>query len=126
MRNQRTDSGAYNRPAQVQAPATRVPSPTGGDTSSGWTTVRSPMVHLAPMASFNAARSLHRGLKFAQLWPSASHWAEFRYASDVAIDATMTLLVNNRRYQIIGAMDIELEHVTTIVALEEWQAQGSK
>ncbi len=126
MRNQRTDSGAYNRPAQIQAPATPVLSPTGGNSTSGqWTTVRSPMIHIAPMSAFNAARSLHRGLQFAQLYPTASHWAELRYASDVTIDASMTLLVNGRRFQILGALDVEMEHITTILALAEWQAKGS-
>lgn len=125
MRNQRTDSGAYNRPAQVQAPVARVSDGMGGNSASGWTTVRSPMIHLAPISAGNPARSLRRGLKFAQQFPSATHWAEMRYSS-TTIDATMTLLVSSRRYQIIGAMDVELEHVTTILALEEWQAQGSK
>lgn len=127
MRNQRTDSGIYNRPAQIQAPATLVVSPTGGNSASGqWTTVRSPMIHIAPMSAYNAARSLRRGLHFAQQYPTASYWAEMRYASDVAIDATMTLLVDGRRYQILGALDVELEHVSTILALQEWQAEGSK
>ena len=124
MRNQRTDSGKYNRPAQIQAPATRVDDGQGGNSAANtWTTVRSPMLLLS---SAQAGRGLRRAFQFGQLYPTASHWAEFRYANDVAINATMTLLIDGRRFQILGAIDLDLEHVTTVLPLIEYQAQGSK
>lgn len=124
MRTQRTDSGSYNRPAQLQAPAAYVDDGQGGNLNANvWTTVRSPMIQLESRA---IGRGLHRTYQYAQLYPDADHWAEMRYASDVAIDARMSLLVDGRRFQIIGAIDINLEHVTTLLALVEYQAQGSR
>jgi hypothetical protein len=124
MRNQRTDSGSYNRPAQIQAPAAYVDNGSGGNSNAGqWITVRSPMIHLQ---SGNFGRGTRRSFQFGQLYPTASHWAEMRYANDVAIDATMTLFVDGRRFQILGALDMDVEHTTTMLALVEWQAQGSK
>lgn len=124
MRNNRTDSGAYNRPAQIQAPLARVDDGQGGNANANqWTTVREPMIHLyaAP-----GGRGLRRLYQYAQLYPTASHWAEFRYANDQAIDATMTMLIDGRRFQILGAIDMDLEHVTTVLPLVEYQAQGSR
>jgi len=124
MRNQRTDSGSYNRPAAIQAPAARTDDGQGGNSAANsWTTVRSPMICLQ---SGNFGRGLRRAFQYGQLYPTASHWAEMRYSNDVAIDATMELLVDNRHFQILGALDVELEHVTTILALVEYQAGGSK
>lgn len=122
MRNQRTDAGSYNRPAQIQARGPRMDDGQGGAPAS-WVTVRSPFIHLQ---SGNFARGSHRSYQFSQLYPTASHWAEFRYANDTTIDATMTLLVDGRRFQILGAMDMDLEHVITVLGLEEYQAKGSK
>lgn len=81
------------------------------------------MIHLQ---SGNFGRGLRRSFQYGQLYPTASHWAEMRYANDAAIDATMTLLENGQRYQILGAIDAEEEHVTTVLALIKYQAQGSK
>lgn len=81
------------------------------------------MIHLQ---AGNFGRGLSRPFQYGQLYPNASHWAEMRYADDVAIDATMTLLVDGRRYQILGARDMDLEHVTTVLALIEYQSEGSK
>lgn len=127
MRNTRTDSGSYNRPAQIQAPLARVDDGQGGNTNANqWTTVRGAnpplMIHLL---SGNFGRGLHRAYQYGQLYPTASHWAECRYANDVEIDASMTLVENNQRYQILGAIDVEMEHVTTILALIKYQARGS-
>ena len=117
------DVGKYNRPGQIQAPATRVDDGQGGNSAAGsWTTVRSPMILLQ---SGNFGRGLHRSFQYGQLYPEASHWAEFLYASDVAINATMTLLVDSRRFQILGAIDLNLSHVITLLALVEYQAKGS-
>lgn len=125
MRTQRTDSGAYNRPAQIQAPASYVDNGQGGNANAGqWTTVRSPMIFLT--ASSNVRYVFHRLYQYSQLYPDASHFALMRYASDVAIDATHQLVVSGRTYQIIGAEDVNLEHVTTMLALLENQAQGSR
>jgi hypothetical protein len=123
MRNQRTDSGSYNRPAQIQARAAYADDGQGGNANANsWTTVRSPMIHLQ---SGNFGRGTKRSYQFGQLYPTASHWAEMRYSHDQDIDATMTLLVDNRRFQILGAIDVELEHVTTMLALVEYKAQGA-
>ena len=83
------------------------------------------MMHLS---SGNAGRGARRRFQYGQLFPTASHWAEFRYAHDVAIDATMTLLdtATSQRYQILGAIDQDEEHIITIVALIKWQAKGSQ
>lgn len=117
------DAGKYNRPAHIQAPAARVDDGQGGNSAAGnWTTVRSPMILLD---AGNFGRGLRRSFQYGQLYPTSSHWAEFWYSSDVAIDATMTLLVDNRRFQILGAIDHQLSHQITLLALEELQAKGS-
>lgn len=123
MRNQRTDSGSYNRPAQIQAPAAYSDNGQGGNANADvWTIVRSPFIHLQ---SGNYGRGTRRSFQFGQLYPQTSHWAEMRYANDVAIDATMTLVENGQRYQILGAIDLEEEHVSTVLALVKYQAKGS-
>lgn len=117
------DAGKYNRPAQIQAPELRVDDGQGGNSAANtWTTVRSPMILLD---SGKFGRGLRRTFQYGQLYPDANHWAECRYASDVAIDATMTLLVDGQRYQILGAIDEQLMHQTTILALVKPQAKGS-
>ncbi len=117
------DAGKYNRPAQIQAPASWANDGQGGNANAGqWTTVRSPMIHLD---SRTFGRGLHRSFQYDQLYPDASHWAELLYANDVAIDATMTLLIDGRRFQILGAEDVNLSHVITLLALVEYQAKGS-
>ena len=124
MRNTRTDSGWYNRPAQIQAPAAFVSDGQGGNANAGqWSTIRSPMIRLQSRLN---GRGFNRGLQYDQLYPTATHWAECRYAHDETVDASMTMLIDGRRFQIIGVVDVELEHVTTLLVLEEWQAQGSK
>lgn len=125
MRTQRTDSGVYNRPATIQAPAAYVDDGQGGNSNANvWTTVRSPMIWL--QTATNIRYVFHRLFTYAQLYPDASHFATMRYANDTAIDATKQLVVDGRVYQIIGAEDVNLEHVTTLLALVEYQAQGSK
>jgi head-tail adaptor len=125
MRTQRTDSGRYNRPATIQAPAAYSDDGQGGNANAGqWTTVRSPMIWL--QSATNPRYTFHRLYQYSQLYPEATHFAAMRYASDTAIDATMRLVVSSRVYQIIGAEDVNLEHVTTLLALIEYQAQGSK
>ena len=124
MRNNRIDSGSYNRPSQIQAAAPYVDDGQGGNAHAGqWVTVRSPMIHLQ---SAQMGRGARRSYQYGQLYPTASHWAEFRYANDVAIDATMTMLIDTRRFQILGAIDQDLEHVVTVCPLVEYQAKGSK
>jgi hypothetical protein len=123
------DIGKYNRPAQIQAPGAYVDNGEGGNANANvWTTVRgggpSPLMIL--LDSGNYGRGLRRSVQYGQLYPEANHWAEFLYASDVAIDATLTLLVDNRRFQILGAVDHSLAHQITLLALVETQAQGSK
>jgi hypothetical protein len=118
------DAGNYTRPGQIQAPDTTwVDNGQGGNANAGqWTTVRSPWVHLY---SGNFGRGVGRAYKYGQLYPEARHWAEMRYSHDVTIDATMTLLLDGRRYQILGAIDVDLAHVSTLLALVEYQAKGS-
>jgi head-tail adaptor len=118
------DAGKYNRPAQIQAPAAYVDNGQGGNSNADvWTTVRSPMIQLESRVF---GRGLHRTFQYGQLYPDASHWAELHYANDTAIDATMRLVIDSRVFQIIGAEDVNLEHVTTLLALVEYQAKGSK
>ncbi|BCL83176.1 hypothetical protein ccbrp13_56410 [Ktedonobacteria bacterium brp13] len=121
---QTPDAGNYNRPAQIQIPAPRVDDGQGGNSAAGdWNTVRSPMVHV-----FNGkfGRGLSRAYQYGQLYPTASDWAEMRYANDVEIDGTMTLLVDGDRFQILGAIDQDRMHVITVLALVLYQAKGSK
>ena len=81
---------------------------------------------MVDLESRTFGRGLHRTYQYGQLYPDADHWAIIRYANDVAINATMRLVIDNRAFQIIGAEDINLEHVSTLLALVEYQAQGSK
>lgn len=133
-RNSRTDAGNYNHPAQILAPAAYVDNGQGGNANANqWTTVRSPFIRLQ---SGKFGRGSSRAYQYGQLYPTANHWAEMRYSDSVTIDATMMLLVNGllvngliasgRRFEILGAIDQEMEHVVTVLALVEYQAQGSK
>lgn len=123
-RDNRTDSGAYNRPAQIQAEAAYVDNGSGGNANAGqWVTVCSPMVHLF---SGTFGRGMRRAFFMQQLYPTANHWAEMRWRSDTVIDATMTLLLDGRRFQILGAVDPDMEHIKITLALVEYQAQGTR
>lgn len=129
-RNTRTDSGAYNRPAIIKKPATRVDDGLGGD-SSGWTIVRgggsSPLMVF--LGSGNYGRGLHLVYKIMQQYPQAGHYAMMRYANDTTISAGMFIFITvngiERQYQILGAEDVTLEHVTTIMPLIEHGARGA-
>lgn len=124
-RTQRTDSGIYNTPAQIQAPLAYSDNGQGGNANANqWTTVRSPWIRLS--SSPTVRYVLHRPYQYSQLYPDATHFATMRYSSHTAIDAAMELVIGTRRYQIIGAEDVGLEHVTTLLALIEYQAQGSQ
>lgn len=117
------DVGKYNRPAQIQAPASYVDDGQGGNSNSNvWVTVRSPMIRLESRTN---GRGMHLTYQYGQLYPDADHWCEFLYASDVAIDATMILLVDSREFRILGAEDESLLHNITLLALVEHQAKGS-
>ena len=124
------DAGAFNRPAQIQAPAAYVDDGQGGNSNAGtWVTVRggdpdNPLMIQLESRAFG--RGLTRTFQYGQLYPDASHWAELRYANDTAIDATMRLVVDGRVFQILGAEDVNLEHVITLLALVEYQAKGSR
>lgn len=123
-RDNRTDSGAYNRPAFIQTQAAYFDNGSGGNANAGvWNTVCSPFVHLF---SGNFGRGSRRAFLYQQLYPSASHWAEMRWRSDTVIDATMTLLLDGRRFQILGAVDPDMEHIKITLALVEYQAQGTR
>src|SRR5258707_689104 len=102
------DAGAYNRPAEIQAPAAWSDNGEGGNANAGqWVTVRSPMIH---KYSGNYGRGLSLTYKYGQRYPEARHWAELWYDSDTGIDASMTLLKDGRRYQILGAIDQDDQH----------------
>lgn len=123
-RSNGTDAGNYNQPAQIQSPAPRMDNGQGGNASAGqWNTVRSPYIRLQ---NGKFGRGMSRAYQYGQLYPTANHWADMRYAHGLTVDASMTLLVNGRRFQILGAIDQDLEHVVTVLALVEYQAQGSK
>lgn len=120
-RNTRTDSGIYNRPAVIEKPS-RTDDGQGGS-SPAWTTVCSPMVH---RYSGIGGRGSSRPFFAGQLYPTARHYAAMRWRSDVVIDGTMTMLLDGRRYQILDAIDPDMEHVEIVMPLVEYQAQGTK
>lgn len=130
MRTQRTDSGSYNRPAVIKKTGTRTDDGMGGDTS-GWTTVRGggPSPLMVSLGSGNFGRGLHLVYKVMQQYPQATHWALLRYANDAVISAGMFIFITvngiERQYNILGAEDVTLEHVTTILPLIEHGAKGS-
>lgn len=130
----RTDSGNYVTPAEIQAQSAYVDNGSGGNANAGvWDTIiggnpAAPlMIHLF---SGNFGRGLSRSFKFQQLYPEASHWAEMRWRPEAnlidVVDGTQTLLVFGRRYQILGARDPDLDHVKILMALVEYQAQGTR
>lgn len=122
-RSNGTDAGNYNQPAQILAPATWADNGQGGNANAGqWTTVRSPYIRLQ---NGKFGRGTSRSFQYGQLYPTANHWADMRYAHGLTVDATMILVVNGRQFEILGAIDQDLEHVTTVLALVEYQAQGS-
>ncbi len=118
-----TSADKYNRPAKVQSLTYTADAQGGNSTSGTWTTVCSPYVHIftAPMG-----RGSTRMWRFMQLYPAAKHWATMRYRSSTTIDATMTLLVGSHRYQIIDAVDLDMEHIEIVLPLIEYQGKGSK
>lgn len=123
-RDVRTDGGKYNRPASIQAPATRVDDGAGGNSAGNtWTTICSPMIHLFSAPN---GRGSSRMYQYMQLYPTAKHWAEMRYRATPTIDGTMTLLHRNRRYQILDACNMDEENVTILLPLIEYQAKGTK
>jgi hypothetical protein len=123
-RDNRTDSGVYNRPAQIQAPAARVDDGQGGNSADGqWITVCSPYVHLY---SANFGRGSTRPYFAGQLYPTAKHFAEMRWRNDTAIDGTMTLLLDGRRFQILDAIDMDMEHIKILMPLIEYQSEGTE
>lgn len=123
-RDNRTDSGNYNRPAQIQTLAARVDDGQGGNSAGEeWTTVCSPMVH---RYSANFGRGSSRPYLYGQLYPTARHFAEIRWRNDVAIDGTMTMLLDGRRYQILDAIDPDMEHIKILMPLVEYQSQGTR
>ena len=117
------DAGSYNRPSTIQAPAAYLDDGQGGNANAGQrTTVRSPMVGLH---SGKFGRGAHLAFKYGQLYPTADHYAEMRYSSDVPISAGMWLVVDNRVFRILGAIDEDLRHMETIMPCVEEQAKGS-
>lgn len=123
-RDTRTDSGNYNRPATIEAPATRVDDGQGGNSAGGsWTTVCSPFVRLY---SANFGRGSKRPYFAGQLYPTATHFCEMRWRSDTAIDGTMRLTIDGRHYQILDAIDPEFEHIKILMPCVEYQSQGTK
>lgn len=44
----------------------------------------------------------------------------------MVIDGTMTMLLDGRRFQILGAIDPDMEHVKILLPLVEYQAQGTR
>lgn len=120
----RTDSGNYTRPATIKAPAAYVDNGSGGNANANqYTIVCSPFVHLF---SGNFGRGTSRPFMFQQLYPTAHHWAEMRWRNDVVIDATMIMELDGRVFQILGAIDPDMEHVKILLPLVEYQAKGTR
>lgn len=133
-RSNGTDAGNYNQPAQIQAPVAWADNGQGGNANANvYTAVRNPYIRLQ---NGKFGRGMSRAYQYGQLYPTADHWADMRYARGLTVDASMILMVNGsmvdglmvngRRFEILGAIDQDMEHVTTVLALVELQAQGSK
>ena len=122
-----TSADKYNRPSKIQFLGPRVDDGQGGNAdnlaSPTWTTVCSPYVHV-----FTAPRGRGSTRMFyaMQLYPQATHWAAMRFRASQVIDGTMTLLVSSHRYQIIDAVDLDMEHIEILLPLVEYQSKGSK
>lgn len=118
------DAGSYNRPALIQALAPYSDNGQGGNANANtWVTVRGG-------GPYPLMVGLHKGsarlsFRYGQLYPTADHYAEMRYSSDVAIVAGMRLVLNGRNFRILGAIDEDLRHVKTIMPCVEEQAKGS-
>lgn len=122
-RNQITDAGKYNRPARIDKPATYAANAQGGNANAGqWIPVCNPRILLTQAPN---GRGSTRPWTFMQLYPTAKHWAEFRYRASTPIDASMTLVTNGQRYQIIDAIDLDMEHVTILCPLTLYQSKGT-
>lgn len=130
----RADSGNYTRPATIEQPAAYVANGEGGNSNAGlWDVVYGSdgkfMVHLF---SGNFGRGSSRPYFAMQLYPTARHWAETRWCSEmtgimgVAVDGKLTLVLDGRRYQIIDAYDPDYEHVKILMPLVEYQSQGTR
>lgn len=117
------DAGSYNRPALIQALAPYSDNGQGGNANANtWVTVRGGAAPLMVGLHHGKARLSFR---YGQLYPTADHYAEMRYSSDVAIVAGMRLVVDGRNFRILGAIDEDLRHVRTIMPCVEEQAKGS-
>src|SRR5712664_524837 len=116
------NAGKRNRPAMIEKPAAYSDNGSGGNSAANtYDLVCSPMIHLYSAA---AGRGSSRAFRYSQLYPEARHWAELAYRSDTAIDGTMILVHDGRHFQILDAIDIDEEHVTILLPLVEYQAQG--
>jgi hypothetical protein len=123
MRATNQDVGKYNQPAQIQREADWADNGEGGNANAGqFVTVRSPMVALH---SGRNGRGSSLAYRYGQLYPEADHYAECLYAKDVAIMPGMNLLINDRSFQIIAAIDEDRRHVNTIIVCVEHGAKGS-
>lgn len=122
------DTGAYNRPAQIQKPADWVDNGSGGNANAGqWTTVRGggPIPLMVALHSGKFGRGARLTFQYGQLYATADHYAEVKYTSDVTISAGYRLVINNRVFRILGAIDEDMRNVNTIMPCIEEQAKGS-
>jgi hypothetical protein len=122
------DAGSYSRPAIIQKEAAYADNGQGGNANANvWTTVRGggSLPLMIGLHAGKFGRGARLSFRYGQLYPTADHYAEMRYSSDVAIVAGMRLVVNGRNFRILGAIDEDLRHMETIMPCIEEQAKGS-
>lgn len=122
------DTGRYNQPALIQKPAMWSDNGSGGNTNAGqYTTVRGggPIPLMIALHSGQAGGGARLTYRYGQQYPTANHWAEMRYSSDVAIKPGCRLVIGSRIFRILGAIDEDLRHVTIVMPCVEEPAKGS-
>lgn len=123
------DAGSYNHPAIIQKQAAYADNGSGGNANAGqWVTVRGgdpshPL--MIGLHSGKFGRGLKLTYKYGQQYPEADHYVQMRYTSDDVESAGMRLVVNNRNFRILGAIDEDLRHHETIMPCVEELAKGS-
>lgn len=81
------------------------------------------MIYFGPRLGGRGAK---REWQYMQLYPTARWWAAMRWRSDTIINATMTLVHDNVRYQLLDALDDRFEHIDIIMPLMVFGSQGTK
>lgn len=125
-RDDRLDAGYFNKPIKFQSEQLS-PDGSGGNTATGWTTVYSCWAHIDNFSGNGSAlrRTIRRPFQYMQLYPEMDMLISIRYQASTPLNASMTVLFKNQRFQIIGLNIPHEELVTILIPVVLYQAPGT-